>query len=179
MGLDMYLEKRIYIGANYEHRNIKGTIDIKQDKKKIKINFDKISEITEQAGYWRKANAIHNWFVQNVQEGNDNCADYYVSQKQLKELKDLCEKVIKSLKKSKTKTIKVESGWANGKKTFINEKVFLDTTLADKLLPTQEGFFFGSTDCNKWYLEELENTVEILDEAIKDETSSFYYSSSW
>lgn len=28
MGLDMYLSKKIYIGANYEHNNVKGKINL-------------------------------------------------------------------------------------------------------------------------------------------------------
>ena len=31
------------------------------------------SRIIEQVGYWRKANQIHNWFVENVQDGEDDC----------------------------------------------------------------------------------------------------------
>ena len=27
---------------------------------------------------WRKANHIHQWFVQNVQDGNDDCGEYEV-----------------------------------------------------------------------------------------------------
>ena len=41
--------------------------------------------------YWRKANQIHNWFVTNIQDGNDNCGEYYVSQDKLKELLIICE----------------------------------------------------------------------------------------
>ena len=41
--------------------------------------------------YWRKANQIHNWFVTNIQEGNDNCGEYYVSQDKLIELLALCK----------------------------------------------------------------------------------------
>ena len=29
--------------------------------------------------YWRKANQIHNWMVNNVQDGNDDCGLYEVS----------------------------------------------------------------------------------------------------
>ena len=46
-------------------------------------------------GQWRKANQIHNWFVNNVQDGVDDCKEYYVSYSQLLDLKKLCEKAIK------------------------------------------------------------------------------------
>ena len=41
--------------------------------------------------YWRKANQIHKWFVDNIQGGNDNCGEYYVSQDKLIELLALCK----------------------------------------------------------------------------------------
>ena len=44
--------------------------------------------------YWRKANQIHKWFVDNVQDGNDNCGEYYVSHEKLKELRETCRQAI-------------------------------------------------------------------------------------
>jgi hypothetical protein len=46
--------------------------------------------------YWRKANAIHKWFIDNVQNGEDNCGRYYVDREKLRELIDLCRKVMES-----------------------------------------------------------------------------------
>lgn len=37
------------------------------------------NSIAEDVGYWRKANAIHAWFVKNVQGGVDNCQSHEVS----------------------------------------------------------------------------------------------------
>ena len=44
--------------------------------------------------YWRKANQIHAWFVDNVQQGNDDCGEYYVSHEKLKELLSLVNKAL-------------------------------------------------------------------------------------
>ena len=44
--------------------------------------------------YWRKANAIHGWFVDNCQNGIDECQMSIVTRAQLIELKELCEKVV-------------------------------------------------------------------------------------
>jgi hypothetical protein len=96
MGLDMYLSKEIYIGANYEHCKVKSSIKITRGGEPIKINKDKITVIHEEAGYWRKANQIHKWFVDNIQDGVDNCAKYPVSYNSLLELKELCEKILKT-----------------------------------------------------------------------------------
>jgi len=106
----------------------------------------------KEVGYWRKANAIHAWFVKNVQYGVDECQKVEVSVAKLKKLRTLVNKVLKNNK------------------------------LASELLPTQSGFFFGSTEIDKWYMEELESTKEILDRAIamnKEKLVKFYYESSW
>ena len=46
-------------------------------------------EIGVTCAYWRKCNQIHGWFVENVQRGEDNCGEYYVSTTKLQELLDL------------------------------------------------------------------------------------------
>jgi hypothetical protein len=142
MGLDMYLTKKFYVWS--ENR----------DKVKITgvkgVNSRKVKEICEDAGYWRKANAIHNWFVQNVQDGEDDCKDYYVSEDQMKDLLGLVKKVLKNHK------------------------------LAEKLLPPASGFFFGDTNIDEWYFKDLEETQKILEEALADKgDAEYYYRSSW
>ena len=153
MGLDMYLNRHVYVGAYFEHREVHGTIDITANGKKLNIDFSKVSEIVEQAGYWRKANQIHKWFVDHVQDGNDDCRDYYVSREQLLELKGLCEEIL----------AETDSGKRDA--------------LAIKLLPAQDGFFFGGTEYDDYYFYTLEETVKILSDLSDD--GSYYYRSSW
>lgn len=135
MGLDMIL-----FGVN----------DYFEPEKPIKMNL-------EEVAYWRKANAIHNWIVANVQDNVDNCAYYYMEKRQLKQLLTICEKIL-----------------ANP--TVEN---------AMELLPTKSGFFFGGVDLNKesemkWYLDGLEYTVEIFKQILKeDKYEYFFYHSSW
>lgn len=50
---------------------------------------------TARVGYWRKANAIHDWFVRNVQDGTDDCEEYEVSAEQLRQLRDDCQEALK------------------------------------------------------------------------------------
>lgn len=145
MGLDMYLTKSHYVGAYFEHRQVKGTVSLMVEGKKLPINKKKISEIIEQVGYWRKANAIHNWFVQHVQDGKDECQRSYVSAEQLLELKKLCELALKTK----------------------------DATL----LPPVSGFFFGSTEIDTYYWDDIRETIEILSDI--DETCTYYYQASW
>lgn len=47
-------------------------------------------------------------------------------------------------------------------------------------LPPQEGFFFGSTDVDEYYFEDLRNTVRQLKAALTlPDDFEFYYRSSW
>jgi len=95
MGLDMYLHRKTYV-KNYDYMGPEELhqISVKLAKKKHPyIDLKKVSEITEQVGYWRKDNAIHKWFVDNCQDGVDDCKEYSVDPKQLAELLDICKKI--------------------------------------------------------------------------------------
>ena len=47
-------------------------------------------DVSVNVAYWRKVNSVHGWFVNNVQNGEDNCGEYYVSHSKLKELVNAC-----------------------------------------------------------------------------------------
>ena len=50
------------------------------------------------------------------------------------------------------------------------------------LLPTAGGFFFGSTDYDEWYVEDIKDTVEQLNHVLKEtdfRTEELFYNSSW
>ena len=150
MGLDMYLTKRTYVGAEFSFREVVADIKITIKGKPCKIDPKRISEITEVVGYWRKANQIHNWFVTNCQDGVDECQETIVSLDDLKELYNLCKETLK-------------------------------TRNSDELPPT-DGFFFGSTEIDDGYWDDLELTVEILDPIVKEEENHevhYIYRSSW
>ena len=161
MGLDMYLSRKIYVGGNYEHNNVKGKVNLTKGENNtpIKVDSRKITYITESCGYWRKANHIHKWFVENVQNGEDDCKEYYVEESQLKELLDLCNQ-IKSNPKS-----------------------------GSELLPTTSGFFFGSEEYDEYYMSQIIETINILEDILNDTETSYdgrermrgevYYQSSW
>lgn len=153
MGLDMYLNARKYL-SQYKPE-LKEKIDTLRimfpDTKEYPING-----ITMEVGYWRKANHIHGWFVEHIQEGNDNCGSYWVQREQLLELKAVCEEVLKH------------------KEDKVYGKNVLD------LLPKQEGFFFGGTEIDESYFEDCQETIRIIDEALKlDDSWDFEYHSSW
>src|SRR5438046_10755226 len=97
MGLDMNLWKKTYVrdwSQNPEDKKYKIKITI--GGKPTSIKPERITYIVEEAGYWRKANAIHNWFVENVQDGMDDCREYYVPREKLQELLSIVNKVLAS-----------------------------------------------------------------------------------
>jgi hypothetical protein len=182
MGLDMYLTKKYYVkNGDYMEAEKKHTITVLKGGKPTNIPTDKITYITVEIMYWRKANAIHKWFVDNVQDGNDDCGTYYVDSDQLKELLDICNKIIDNSRLVKAKIVngyKIE----HGKSTpiMVDGETIEDNTVAAELLPTQNGFFFGGTDYDQYYYQDIKETIEGLTEALKDDDGGdFYYHSSW
>jgi hypothetical protein len=111
----------------------------------------RIKEVTAELMYWRKANAIHKWFVDNVQGGLDECQESWVSQEQLEQL------------------------------LAVIEEIMADNTKAAELLPPQAGFFFGSTDMDDWYWKDLERTRDGLRGLLAKNLKSWsiYYRASW
>lgn len=165
MGLDMYLTKKVYIGTG-ENWDDKTEAFVKRKGPQVSIlgiggkmaalDLSEAEEICFRAAYWRKANAIHQWFVDNCGDGKDECHRMEITRDNVVKLVDTCKKVL------------------------------ADHSLAKELLPTQVGFFFGSTDYDEWYFKELEYTVEKLEpltheEAWKMEGAwvDYEYQASW
>ena len=166
MGLDMFLSKETSVGANYSFNDVKGKIELtktgfreEEKRRKINIKLNRVSSIKESVGYWRKANQIHNWFVNNIQDGIDECQESYVPLEMLVELRDICRKI------NKTKS----------------------QALVEELLPPSEGFFFGGTEVDDYYFEDIKETLKILNPLIKELEkenkegvhSSILYQASW
>lgn len=174
MGLDMYLYKKMYIGNDYKEPKDQVLIKVKGVKQ------ERVSEIVEKIGYWRKANQIHSWFITNCANGDDDCRDIYVEPEQLEELLKIVNIVLKSSKLIKGKVYN-GTRFENGKSIEIYEDglVMENKKLAEELLPTAEGFFFGGTNYDQYYYEDLEQTKEILENALKEEDGDFYYRASW
>jgi len=186
MGLDMYLRAEKYV-SGYEFYGEEKT----EQYRNLVAAFgaeDVVDPSTPSAtvsftvAYWRKANAIHKWFVDNVQEGVDDCREYWVGREQLTELRDACQEVLDSLELEDGKVRagmtyhpggKIEQHWEDG-------RVATDTAVAQELLPAAEGFFFGGTDYDEWYVQNLEETVRQINRLLKlDAEWDFQYQSSW
>lgn len=139
--------------------------------------------IFEQIGCWRKANHIHKWFVDNVQNGVDECDTYEVTKEQLEDLLSVCKKVLNSSKLVKGKVVNGKK-YENGKMVNIYQdgEYIEDSSLAEALLPTTSGFFFGGTEYDQWYIEDIKYTIEVIENVLN--TTNFeheivMYHSSW
>jgi hypothetical protein len=153
MGLDMYLTRKTYV-KQWSHQKPEDQFEVtitKGGKPYDVIDISNVTNIEEEVGYWRKANQIHRWFVENIQNGVDNCGEYSVSKGELEELRNICT------------------------------EVFNDHSKAEELLPSAAGFFFGNTDYDEWYYNDVEHTIEIIDKIFSesDGNQDIYYSSSW
>lgn len=173
MGLDMYLYARKYVsGVNYG-RDGDGGFQVLLNREldtiiePLGLNRKDLDQDTPSAIIgvkvlqWRKANHIHNWFVDNVQDGEDNCKDHYVSREKLEELLSTLGEVLD-----------IHYDRHNGDP---------DITVED-LLPTAEGFFFGGTEYDDYYWSEVERTYEEVNALLNNEKFNnfdFEYSSSW
>lgn len=126
MGLDMYL--------------------LKQEKtENSKLDW------ADQVAYWRKFNALHNWFVEKIQNGIDECEPSRpISEEEVVNLLNL----LKSLDKENCK----------------------------KLLPTTSGFFFGSTQYDEYYWDDVKDAIdqiENISNTFDFEKYNLVYCSSW
>lgn len=115
-----------------------------------------LEEVMEQVEAWVQedfpADRIKDLIIQD-QDGEDNCKEHYVTREELQELNDVCMKV-----------------WTSKSKE-----------VAEELLPTQVGFFYGSYEIDDWYWEQIEDTLVQLGRILSKvpEGWSFAYDSSW
>ena len=169
MGLDMYLEirKNEYCSKYHQDKGSDLALEYPKDITEFIPNLTDLSisrQTNYEVGYWRKANHIHNWFMQNCAERDDwdnpidDCSPIEITVDKLEKLLDTCKKVL------------------------------TDHSLAETLLPTQSGFFFGSTGYDEYYFGEIERTIEIIEPVLKfakhkleieDYVWEVYYQASW
>lgn len=88
--IDMDSDDRYEKATTQEYKKVVEAADMKDIAKNNEIYG---IDVSVNVAYWRKANQIHNWFVTNVQDGEDNCGEYYVSQDNLRELLATCRAV--------------------------------------------------------------------------------------
>ena len=155
MGLDMYLYRREYL-SNYSFSNDDN------EKQKFSAIVDAIGiQPNEHSPHIHVEVCVAYWRKANaihkwfcdLDGGRDECQSIYVNYDKLRELRDLAASVIEQ------------------------------PAMASNVLPTQMGFFFGSYDYDEWYMEDMKNTVQQLDQVLAsvgpDTWTDFIYRASW
>ena len=151
MGLDMYLRAEKYISGYNNDEQVKILLDLLGlEQSDRKFDNDGSFRVNISVGYWRKANAIHNWFVKNVQNGVDDCDRYYVDNEKLIELRNLCQKQIDNPNED---ILSPTSGF------------FFGSTDKDE-------YYFGA-------LKDTIDMMDFILNNPRFEDFSFYYQSSW
>lgn len=150
MGLDMYLTGKRYL---WSFNDGDGEMSASIGALFPELNGMPAKGVTVELMYWRKANQVHKWFVDNVQEGKDECEEHYVNVEQLETLRDTCRAVL------------------------------LNPDSAATLLPTQGGFFFGDTAYSEYFFDDVKYTADKLDAILENaellKQWDIYYRSSW
>ena len=164
MGLDMYLEVRKFVpthdwvqeNGEFVRKETEGAEAIKVAGLEGLTSKEAVG-ITVQttAVYWRKVNAVHNWFVNTCANGVDECQQIPVTRSNLLALRDAVS-MIASKK---------------------------NPALAQEFLPTQSGFFFGSTEYDDYYWSDMQYTADELNRVLSETTDDygidFFYQASW
>ena len=141
---------------NYE-KHIRIDLDADMIHKNYILQKEETAYIVEgdyEIAYWRKANQIRQWFVNHIEEfnENDNGGYYRVT-------KELLEKLIEDCK-----------------------AVLEDHDMVNVIMPSSSGFFFGSTDYDEWYFGDLESTIKKCQRVIDEsdwENEVIVYTESW
>ena len=107
----------------------------------------------QELAYWRKANAIHNFFDKWRANGNLRNGEYLrIYQPDLENLRARCQTILQN------------------------------TSEANNLLPTTRGFFFGSVEYDEWYFKDLQATITHIDKIFNNdvfENHDVYYMGDW
>jgi len=185
MGLDMTLTRKTFV-KEYVDNNW----DVRVFYKGKNAKFSDIFTVEELVCDWRKANQIHNWFVQNIQDGNDDCGCYEIGIEMLIELHDICKEVLDKVQLKKG--IVVNGYEAKPGEDFTPNyqegEMIMNPDEIEAILPTTSGCFFGSTDYDQFYLEDVQYTYDRLTKVIEEDEhrralgiKSFWYTymSSW
>lgn len=158
MGLDMYLYRREYLS------NHSWIVDDEKEKAAFQTIVDMLGiEPCEHVPSLHIEVCVAYWrkanaihkWFCNLDGGRDECQNIYVTRENLVELRNLCSAVL------------------------------AQPAMASSALPTQAGFFFGSTNYDKCYMDDLKRTASQIDKILEaphprvSNGSIFIYRASW
>lgn len=119
-------------------------------------NFKSVqTETSYQIGYFRKFNALHSYIVKTFADGIDNCQDIILYKEDVEQIKKVLDDVLNAHQQ-------VEK--------------------AKELLPTQSGFFFGGTDYDEFYFEDVKDAADLMQSFLDNfdfENYQLVYQASW
>lgn len=127
----------------------------------VRTFFDNLQQCyyAEEDAYFRKVNFIYHYFQPKLV---DECA--FVTKADLEDIIERCDKILEGLK-------------------FKGEEIpYEKIDLAQELLPTQSGFFFGSTDYDKWYFADVKDARRQMKKLLRgfnEDTDVIYVVMSW
>jgi hypothetical protein len=111
-----------------------------------------VDEMGDEVAYWRKFNALHRWFVTHLQDGVDDC------QRSRQIMLDDAEALL-----------------------YILKEIHKNPVVADGLMPTVSGFFFGSTNYDDYFMDDIKQSIPVIEDLIQKIKwgDKLYYHSSW
>lgn len=119
-------------------------------------NFKSVqTETSYQIGYFRKFNALHSYIVKTFADGVDNCQEILLYKEDVEKIKKVLDDVLNAHQQ-------VEK--------------------AKEILPTQSGFFFGGTDYDEFYFEDVKDAADLMQSFLDNfdfENYQLVYQASW
>jgi hypothetical protein len=140
MGLDMNLYKETYVkNWSFTPKEDEHHVNVTRGGYATKIRPERVAYVKEEIAYWRKFNALHGYIIENFANQVDNCQDVHLT-------KDDLITILNTL---------IEIRDAN-------------YACADEVMPPVAGFFFGSNEVDEFYIQDVERTIDILQNEIDD-----------
>ena len=184
MGLDMFLYKK---NPRYTEEEAFATYkalpyEIWKEMKEKQPEWLPVEEIA----YWRKANMIHGFFmecdghwVEGCGGDDHDCGCKRIPTYELERLLDICKTIVDDGYEYEGKHY--ETTTTNLNEEDCSKVIIPDIKLCEELLPTTEGFFFGSQEYDGWFLYDVADTYEILSKLKEDGEFSgdIYYHPWW
>lgn len=130
----------IYLYLKRTSRSSSDDVSDTDDFRKV-FKDEPIGVLTHEyfnVGYWRKANAIFDLFETFcAPDGIENCKYIYVGIDKLMAMLEVCKQVKEHPKE------------------------------APEILPTREGFFFGSYEYDSYYFEMIDYTIDLFEHVLE------------
>ena len=132
------------------------------------VNMEKQRTVTERRdetlAYFRKVNFIQKFFEDRYEVPDDESVP--ITKEDLQELADLCERVMSKFEEWDSTKESLDSDDQVEPPKHIQE-------YAEELLPTCDGFFFGSTDYDRWYFNDVKYVLKTVKEVLQEVEDSY------